>query len=61
MMIDVRDETWAAVVAHCEKQIEDIKERLTLDGVEMPEIQSLRGEIRALKDIINLPGTINHE
>jgi len=53
-MIDPNSQTWAAIKAHCEAQIERSAARLEIPGLSMPETENERGAIKALKGLLDL-------
>lgn len=57
-MIEIHNPPWATVKAKLEADLAGLRSRLENTSLEYGDTQVLRGEIRALKRILDLPQTL---
>ena len=57
-MNEIHSIAWPVVRAHIEKELEGLRNRLESTNLDLSATQVVRGEIRALKRLLDLPQTL---
>lgn len=57
-MNEIHSIAWPVVRAHIEKELDGLRNRLESTNLDLSATQVVRGEIRALKRLLDLPQTL---